>query len=245
MILRARTPAPLSSIPHWWLYSLVVASLVGLPVVSTALPVDVAVDPRATGMFGAFSTPPTGENLIPAFTFTSAGETIVITATGLISLFPGLVDNVSPGGIVPQDRATVLGGGYFPLEEATADSGGTLPTLAPLGGALIGAFVPASIVSDSSFVPKDEDFVSVGIPSSALFFVGAGPTSFSAPGPGSLFFGINDPRGDNNTGSYTATLNPVPEPATLLLVGTTAAGLGLARWRQRRRKQTTVAHTEL
>ena len=31
------------------------------------------------------------------------------------------------------------------------------------------------------------------------------------------------------------TFSPVPEPATLLLVSTTAAGLGLARWRQRRR----------
>jgi len=44
----------------------------------------------------------------------------------------------------------------------------------------------------------------------------------------------------NLTGStdfqLTATdLEPVPEPATILLLGTTAAGLGLARWRQRRR----------
>jgi len=30
-------------------------------------------------------------------------------------------------------------------------------------------------------------------------------------------------------------LNPVPEPTTLLLFGTTAAGLGLARWRRNRR----------
>jgi hypothetical protein len=37
--------------------------------------------------------------------------------------------------------------------------------------------------------------------------------------------------------SATYELSPVPEPGTLLLVGTTAAGLGLARWRQRRRKQ--------
>jgi hypothetical protein len=32
-------------------------------------------------------------------------------------------------------------------------------------------------------------------------------------------------------------LAAIPEPTTLLLVGTTAVGLGLARWRQRRRKQ--------
>jgi hypothetical protein len=35
----------------------------------------------------------------------------------------------------------------------------------------------------------------------------------------------------------TDDLQPVPEPTTLLLVGTTMVGLGLAGWRQRRRNQ--------
>jgi hypothetical protein len=37
-------------------------------------------------------------------------------------------------------------------------------------------------------------------------------------------------------GSGEAAVAVVPEPATLMLFGTTAASLGLARWRQRKRK---------
>lgn len=44
-------------------------------------------------------------------------------------------------------------------------------------------------------------------------------------------------NGENFTRAQFEFASPTPEPTTLLLFGTTAAGLGLARWRQRRRKQ--------
>lgn len=72
-----------------------------------------------------------------------------------------------------------------------------------------------------------------------------GLTTGLGPGAGSAITGW---RGSGATGTYSIRLgisddftgNPVapalvPEPTTLLLWGTTAAGLGIARWRQRRR----------
>lgn len=59
---------------------------------------------------------------------------------------------------------------------------------------------------------------------------------------GSIFGASNDEPGNtggqlNSVQRLVLDVSPVPEPATLFLFGTTAAGLGLARWRQRRRKQ--------
>lgn len=44
-------------------------------------------------------------------------------------------------------------------------------------------------------------------------------------------------RSETFTDPFEPALEPVPEPATLLLLGSTFAGAGLAQWRQRRRQQ--------
>jgi hypothetical protein len=78
-----------------------------------------------------------------------------------------------------------------------------------------------------------------------LFAIGDGPQTLSGRA-GRLWLGINDGYGSetsDNGGSVsvnvavTSELAPVPEPATLLLFGTTAGGLALARWRRRRQGQ--------
>jgi PEP-CTERM motif len=69
-----------------------------------------------------------------------------------------------------------------------------------------------------------------------LTFVDAGtPPSVGSRLANSDFFNFSG----FGVGVTASPLEPlvVPEPTTLLLFGTTAAGLGLARWRQRRRKQ--------
>ncbi|HEY7251641.1 MAG TPA: PEP-CTERM sorting domain-containing protein [Methylomirabilota bacterium] len=89
---------------------------------------------------------------------------------------------------------------------------------------------------------------------SGLFPIGAGPASVTGK-VGTLWLGFNDgyvtATNDNvGSGSVNVTVNaaggpegfeasdpdlaPTPEPATLLLLGTTAGGLALARWRRSR-----------
>jgi len=79
--------------------------------------------------------------------------------------------------------------------------------------------------------------------SQAMFQVGSNELMLFATntgGPGVFTLDLLDPSGSDNFISFNISGNdlaPIPEPATLLLFGTTAAGLGLVRWRQRRRGQ--------
>jgi hypothetical protein len=59
--------------------------------------------------------------------------------------------------------------------------------------------------------------------------------TFVREGPATLTFDWQADADDWVFASGTARIEPTPEPTTLLLVGTTAAGLGLARWVKRRR----------
>jgi len=135
---------------------------------------------------------------------------VVIEATGFVDLSAGFVA-ITPDGTVCEAGVTGCSC-IFPLEEAFEEGGGTpVPIPDPPHfdvGALMGAFVSQSVVDASGFTPVDEDRTGAdpGIPSTSLFLIGAGPLQYTAPGPGTLFLGLNDCFAVNNFGDYSVTL---------------------------------------
>ena len=88
-----------------------------------------------------------------------------------------------------------------PLVEATGTWG-----VSEMSGALIGAFVPASVVSMPGFSPVDgsKGLAAIGISPSSLIYIGR-RSFIQISGPGTLFLGINDADAVvwDNSGSLT------------------------------------------
>jgi hypothetical protein len=173
--------------------SLVVfALLIGLLTHGTAFAVSatVIVPGNATGGFG---NPALGYvPLVPALDVSRKGTIKIIYKSG----------TVNSGGILggPNGISWSVHNLQSPLQEAIGTMSGTIPNLL----ALIGAFVPASTVENTGFAAVDgtKALATIGIPPTALFFVGKYST-VEVNGPGTLFLGINDCDVHDNVGSFT------------------------------------------
>ena len=99
----------------------------------------------------------------------------------------------------------------------------------------MGAFISAAQVAAPGFVPRDTD-LGGGIDATDLFLIGSSNT-FTAPGAGTLFLGVNDSRAGNNVGAFSVQV--VPLPGAVWLLG--SAVVGLAVRRRVRRAITTMA----
>ncbi len=178
-----------------------------------------AVSGQLSGMFGQFSGSEEAPNDMAVGYVFSAPGVIRITADAAIDMNPinPLLQNAEADGNLPMDRGATFGGGtnYTPLEEALVDTAGlgALDSRVSHRGALFAAFVPQARATAPGFSARDSDVLTegAGIEASELFLVGSGPTTFTASEPGTLFFGVNDPIGSNNSGSYTVRMLPAED----------------------------------
>jgi hypothetical protein len=96
----------------------------------------------------------------------------------------------------------------MPLQEELGVIFGTVTN----AGALIGAFVPESLVNTSGFEAVDGTKLAsgLGIMPNRLFFVGT--YNVISEGPGTLYLGINDTDVSDESGSITVTVRATPSP---------------------------------
>jgi acetyltransferase-like isoleucine patch superfamily enzyme len=193
----------------------------------------VSVDATATGRFGQANLveQPPGAEMIAGFEFTKASS-IAISATGLIDLtdldppLPNAVLDVPPSGYDGISRTGVglESTDYLPLEEALVEEFGPAALSSDMAdvGALLGAFVRQEVVDQNGFMALDREVSGNGIAPNSLFLVGSSLANFTAPGPGTLFLGVNDAYGPNNLGAFDVTFDPIPND----IDGTAAIGSG-------------------
>ena len=145
-----------------------------------------------------------------------------IPASGYLPLVETLMVHVENTIIIQSDNGTwCVGAGFCggpngidfdntgfatPLQESIGVVGGEVTNL----GALIGAFVPESLVKTPGFQALDGTRLTtgVGIMPNMLFFVGT-YNVIQVRGPGTLFLGINDGNVSDNSGSITVEATKV------------------------------------
>ena len=208
--------------------------LAGMPDGSTAMPGD--------------SAPTHSPVLVPGLNL-SGGSAFAVT--GAVQFFPGCC---APGANADGSTFFTHLSGEHGGPVGGGPQNGMASVTAPVN-ALMGVFLDSN-QPDLSAAPSALDFSTIGLTFASLspelkqpFFIGDGLTgtgsgnvqSFIVPnGATRLFLGTMDEHGwfDNSgqlaVSGKASALEPVPEPTTMLLFGTAAAGLGLARWRQRR-----------
>jgi hypothetical protein len=182
----------------------------------------ITVGAKATGSFGVPVAGP--ENFVSAHTFSASGEQVILSPSGTITLGENLI--TGPAGITAA-RSLITGfnvnnPGYTALEEREIDLGNAaqnnLPTEVEQLGALIGIFVPQTAAGQAGFLAQDGDVTTTGLDSEDLFLIGADLHLFVAPGPGTLFLGINEAYALNNSGSFEVKVDPVIEADGLRLL---------------------------
>ncbi len=166
----------------------------------------VAVSAKADGNFGDDGCPGNTDvstALARAHTFAADGEAVVIEAGGSINHY-------SDDTVTLPDGTAEWADGYYPLEEAWYESGGERgldpEAVAVAAGALFGVFVDQDTLEAEDFSAFDED-VGGSIPAAGLFFIGEGPYTFTAPGPGALDLGINNTCAYGMNDEYTVALS--------------------------------------
>lgn len=163
---------------------------------------------------GAAPASVSGGGTLPSFINVVAGETLTISATGLVNCCD---TSGTPGVIGPDGFLTnPFGGSGSTITNSTGSSVGTYvdPT---------GAFSLAGVFLGGS--------------SATPFKIGGSDTVIVPVGATELFFGIPDAQGFNgpsgfysdNSGAFTVTVSAAPEPGVwlLLLAGVGAVGLAL------------------
>jgi hypothetical protein len=168
----------------------------------------VTVNAKSAGSFGAvnLSVDAGSLEMAKAYGFTEPAR-VTLVADGEVDLHPYIwrIMDVEPDG-VSSPRGT--SGCHLPLEESHVERDGfdSLPAVMQRGGALFGAFAPASVTNSPNFRAISDNFPRGGILASDLFLVGS-RLDYSAREPGTLFLGINDCNPSNNSGFFSVVIS--------------------------------------